>query len=461
MARPSHLARHLQSHLPPSQRDHFSCGECGRQFSRNDVLLRHLRTAHQASISRKRSAQKSCFRCVKKKLKCDRTQTCTHCIKTGSLCKYPGDETDLNDEVLEGKAESPVQTTPQFPEDQPCQNDSFQSPETYQRHPETQLSLVHGAPGYMQNTSQRPAGVQTFTNDPRFFQPASEPTALDMMPADLMSVSFSNASPTNAAADFNPSMIGFERYLPGDFNFTTSNPAPRIVGMAEGGVDWLNLDLDSPNNGEYQAQYQAAGAHPGLSQSMMSAGLEDVLQTRGHQAMSTRFESMRTQEPKNGSSKPSEAQAAAHQWPFDQTRNAQPQKYRLPPLRDILQGTIASTGPDNETTMRSLIQLLSLPYLPDMDHTQDVSMMSAMDILKNSLDLYFSEFHSVLPLVHVPTWSMTKVPTVTLAAMASIGAMYSDDRQGTEQSFNFSEMCIQMIAWLVRNMSPFQCLRSS
>jgi hypothetical protein len=80
-------------------------------------------------------------------------------------------------------------------------------------------------------------------------------------------------------------------------------------------------------------------------------------------------------------------------------------------------------------------------------------MLAAMQLLRNSLDLYFSEFHSVLPVIHVPTWHISNVPTVALAAMACIGAMYSDDQKGTQQAWSLSEMCMQMIAWLGRSDS--------
>ncbi|KIX06137.1 uncharacterized protein Z518_04111 [Rhinocladiella mackenziei CBS 650.93] len=436
VARPSHLARHLQSHLPPARREHFSCGECGRQFSRNDVLLRHLRTAHQASITRKKSAQKSCFRCVKKKLKCDRVRPCVPCTKSSSPCQYPGDEPLGDSKAPEGKAESPPQKTPHYQESD------------YRRHPDHPLDLVQAPPGFIPNTAQRPPDAQAFHDAP-FFQHPPEPNSMPMIPPDL--VSFSTTSPTNVGNDFNQAMMGFEgAYLPGDYNFMPSNSAPKIAGMAEGGVDWLNLELDSPNNGD-PTQSLGPNSQPGSiyhvpTSSSISGGTMEALHDRNYQNVAARFEPIRAQD--SNSAKAIESQAAAHQWPFDHTRNPEPPKYRLPPLRDILQGTMASSGQDNGNTIRSLIQLLSASYLPEIDFIQDMSTMSAMELLKTSLELYFSEFHAVLPLVHMPTFNMAKVPTVTLAAMSCIGAMYSDDRQGTEQSWSLSEICIQMIAWL-------------
>ncbi|KIW90480.1 uncharacterized protein Z519_09126 [Cladophialophora bantiana CBS 173.52] len=356
---------------------------------------------------------------------------------------YPErDEEHMESGVPEGKVESPAPTST-FPEQhQPSQTAPFHSPQNYQNEAQTHLGIANGAPGLMPNVAQRPGSDRTFNGSPPFFQPTPEPNSIEMISPDL--VAFPTTSP-NGGAEFNHSMMGFEGYLPGDFNFMPHNSAPRIVG----GVDWLNLDLDSPNNGNFQAQYQTGGVMQSMYfQPSISTGPDEALQHRNHQAISAQLMPIRNQESKGISAKSPESRSAAHQWPFDHTRNPESQRYRLPPLRDILQGTVASSESNNGATIKSLIQLLSSPYLPEKDPSQDVSMKSAMELLKNSLELYFAEFHNILPLVHIPTFQITKVPTVTLAAMACIGAMYSDDQHGTEQSWSLSEMCGQMIAWL-------------
>ncbi|KAI1611552.1 hypothetical protein EDD36DRAFT_409050 [Exophiala viscosa] len=452
VARPSHLARHLQSHLPPARREHFSCTECGRQFSRNDVLLRHLRTAHQAYISRKRSAQKSCFRCVKKKLKCDRGQPCMPCSKSSVACEYANDDSSVDGEAQEEKIETDSQSVQQFQDSSICQNNTFDSPTAYQNQPTPQISLVQTNTVYMQTNGQKSAGVQTFNEDAHFYHTGSESNVSNMMSLDM--ASYPNTSPTDIATDYSQSFMGYDgAFLSGDMNFVPSNPGPRIIGMVEGGVDWLNLELDSPNNGDITAQSIGQMYSPGNmqfmpNQSTMMNGTDPMFFGRNNNISDARVQPSRPPNPVNSSAKIIEPQASAQQWPFDHTRNPEPQKHRLPPLRDILQGTITSTSADSGDPIRSLVQLLSNPLLPELDLSQDVSMVSAMDLLKNSLELYFSEFHAVLPLVHIPTFNMAKIPTVTLAAMACIGAMYSDDRQGTEQSTSMSEICIQMIAWL-------------
>ncbi|KAH0841023.1 hypothetical protein FOPE_06129 [Fonsecaea pedrosoi] len=343
--------------------------------------------------------------------------------------------------ITEGKIESPTPST-QLPEQQVCQDASFPGTQDYRDEAETRLEIVNGTSDLVSNTAQRPSNGRVFNGNTSFFHPTPEGNPMDMISPDL--VSFPNTSP-DGGAEFNHSMMGFEGFLPGDFNFMSYDPAPRIGG----GVDWLNLDLDSPGTGELQAHYQSgAFGQPMYFQPSIPLDLQEPLQNRSHQAISAQLMPIRHQESKNLSTKSSESRATSQQWPFDHTRNPESQRYRLPPLRDILQGTVASSETNNGTTIRSLIQLLSSPYLPEQDLSHDPSMKSAMELLKNSLDLYFAEFHNILPLVHVATFQMTKVPTVTLAAMACIGAMYSDDQQGTEQSWSLSEMCGQMIAWL-------------
>lgn len=453
VARPSHLARHVQSHLHPSQRDHYACDQCGRQFSRNDVLLRHLRTAHQATITRKRSAQKSCFRCVKKKLKCNRLHPCEPCVKSASTCKYPTEDGNgAAEDMPVGKVESPTQISPQISpefteEHHQSQNAPFQNLEAYQNQPEANLALVHSTPSLMSNGAQRSIAPQAFNDGTPYFQPGPDTHSMEMISPEI--VSFSNTSPTNAGAEFNHPITPFDGYLPGDFNYMPSHSAPRIIGMVEGGVDWLNLEFDSPNNGDMQNQYHAANIPPGYPQPTMPTSLPDALHNRNSQVIQAQMMQLRNQDSKPTPIKSIEAQPGAQQWPFDHTRNPETQKCRLPPLRDILtHGTVLSGEPDNGEIVKSLIQVMSTSYLPELDTALDVNVISAMELLKNSLDLYFTEFHAVLPLVHVPTFQMTKVPTVTLAAMACIGAMYSDDQQGTEQSWSLSEICIQLIAYV-------------
>lgn len=450
VARPSHLARHLQSHLPPARRDHFTCTECGRQFSRNDVLLRHLRTAHQAYISRKRTAQKSCFRCVKKKLKCDRDQPCLPCTKSGAACEYAIDEstTEAGTEASQETTEPNTADGLPVKEQAMCENNGFDVSNPYQDPASSHMPVLQANNVYIHTHPQSSAGPQAYSETAQYFQSTSDANGPPIMTTDM--TSFATMSPTDGNATFTQPYIACENaYLPAEFNFFPSNSAPRIAGMAEGGLDWLGLELDSPNKSDARAQSMGQIYSPGSFQYLpnqpMMLGDSEALMGRLPSSHAVGMQHSRPKDNMSTAAQRTDSQTGTQQWPFDHTRNPEPQKHKLPPLRDILQGTITSS--DSGSIIRSLVQLLSTPCLPDVE-SADMNMMSAMDVLKNSLDLYFTEFHAVLPLVHIPTFNMAQVPTVTLASMSCIGAMYSDDRQGTEQASSLSEMCIQMIAWL-------------
>ncbi|KAH7022417.1 fungal-specific transcription factor domain-containing protein [Ilyonectria destructans] len=90
-SRPSHLNRHRLTHLPPSRRNTIPCLYCDQTFSRKDVLLRHLRAAHHVDLPTNSSQQKSCYRCVRRKLKCDRALPCRSCAVAAATepCSYP------------------------------------------------------------------------------------------------------------------------------------------------------------------------------------------------------------------------------------------------------------------------------------------------------------------------------------------------------------------------------------
>ncbi|KJR87258.1 uncharacterized protein SPSK_01400 [Sporothrix schenckii 1099-18] len=89
-SRPSHHDRHYRTHLPPEGRLSLPCNHCGKAFGRNDVLLRHLRTAHGVDPGpQPKAAQKSCHRCVHLRRKCDRQQPCRLCAAGGAICQYP------------------------------------------------------------------------------------------------------------------------------------------------------------------------------------------------------------------------------------------------------------------------------------------------------------------------------------------------------------------------------------
>ena len=115
--RPSHLTRHMRSHDSSRDRLAVLCTECGRCFSRKDVLLRHYRTAHTMRHSMqsrvKIGRRKSCLRCVQKKLKCDRQNPCSSCNKSNSQCSFVEEavDNDTLDNANEGHSTTGTSST--------------------------------------------------------------------------------------------------------------------------------------------------------------------------------------------------------------------------------------------------------------------------------------------------------------------------------------------------------------
>jgi hypothetical protein len=102
--------------------------------------------------------------------------------------------------------------------------------------------------------------------------------------------------------------------------------------------------------------------------------------------------------------------------------------------------------------LSGLIHLLSerrlLPNLA-LSSSANVNVSQAFADLHRLLDLYFTRFHDIQPILHRPKWDMLSCPTVLLTAMACVGALLSDDEQDVEMSWLLSDICMPMITWLV------------
>jgi hypothetical protein len=315
------------------------------------------------------------------------------CTKAGNSCIYPAEDDQGNDDVPESKVKSSPQISPRFPEQHHIPHKPFENEAAYPQQGEAQLALVQNTPGMMPEADQRQMEAQRYNGNTAYFQSMPESHSMEMISPEM--VSFPTTSPTHTGNEYNHSMAHLEGYLPGEFSYMPSNSAPRIAGMVEGGVDWLNLEFESPTNSEMHVQYQSGPVQSAYPLAQMPASLVDAINERVHPAVSAQLMPIRNQDPKSPPAASSESQAGAHQWPFDHTRNPDTQKCRLPPLRDILHGAALSNEHDNGAIIKSLIQLMSSAFLPEADISMDMNMVSAMDLLKTSLDLYFSEFHAV------------------------------------------------------------------
>ncbi|KEZ44922.1 hypothetical protein SAPIO_CDS2284 [Scedosporium apiospermum] len=138
-------------------------------------------------------------------------------------------------------------------------------------------------------------------------------------------------------------------------------------------------------------------------------------------------------------------------WPFEQGQEAPSDRYPLPPLRDVLQNSVrlnSSSGGAKTTELEGLFRLLSNQHLPGPEELVDSNMSMGLDLLQRLLNVYFSDFQIIQPIIHLPTWSIPTSPPVLLAAMACIGAVLSSEPNAAELAATISDFCLPMITWL-------------
>ncbi|KAH8820153.1 fungal-specific transcription factor domain-containing protein [Xylogone sp. PMI_703] len=422
--RPSHLDRHAASHHPRHQRKHLSCPQCDKSFLRSDVLLRHLRGVHQIHPPRKGSSQRSCFHCVHKKLKCNREQPCQSCINAQSSCVYKKDATKINvdSELLDESAE----TLAYVSEDQIYPVEMAQS--SFQCAPES--------PTPQQDHGTHASNVEIPTPESYIMVDGTNSTTLSETHLPVLD-SYENSSTDNTT----------QCIITGSSLDIGINDLTSCMGFGSGGLDWL----------DFQLQESVVDSQSSIDSSFMDTISVPSARDWAHQipdnatgldsSSALRMESTASGNlPVRG---PSQAWSAVQTWPFDQSRELQPSRYQLPPLHDVLQGAITNRYGGNLNTIESLIQLLSNPYIPRLDDSLgDHTIFPAVHLLQRTVEKYFTDFHSILPIIHIPTWTLSSCPTVLLTSMACIGAMTLGDADSMDKSKAFSELCTRMIHWL-------------
>jgi hypothetical protein len=234
---------------------------------------------------------------------------------------------------------------------------------------------------------------------------------------------------------------------------------PTMMNLGSGGLDWLDFQLQEPIM-QQEPSFMTSTTHhviplidPNIGNSQ-GYGYNTVgLQLHDPGAVSVdNSENFTT----NVNCQPL---PTSQQWPFDQDRERFPTRCQLPPLRDILHGSVSSAYGRNVDALEELVQLLSVPYIPKPDNSSyGVTRLAAFYLMKEAIDRFFADFHPILPILHIPTWNLFKCPTVLLASMACIGAMLRDDQDSFEESKAFSEICTRMIFWLVSSLSAFKVL---
>lgn len=461
-SRPSHLDRHQLTHLPPSLKAVLPCPRCDKSFSRRDVLFRHLRSSHlikQPNI--KRSMRKSCYRCVIKKRKCERARPCGGCIESQVPCEYtspePG-ESGFENIDMPQHSKKDSQPPPSAQEGQELDDLGFGGISSRLSPPEAAQDELfpHALQTPVSYSGDEPAASSCcdVSQDGTFHSISAEFSPTLPSSSTIFPVSQSVAGEIFSHVN---------DYIPGnDEGMPLAYPVSGLPDFRTTGLDWLSVDM--PNFGLNSEPWAIASIlnHPS-TQSPVSSNQSGFDTER---ITSPRFQTPRT--PPIATSRignsvnshnlhPLESSYTGQPWPFDQARDSPPHRYSLPPLRDILR----STSGNRNKRLSSLVSFLSDGYLPNLSLVEDSNAPQVFGDLHRLLDLYFSRFHDIQPIIHRPTWNMFSCPTILLTSMACVGALLSDDEQDTELSSMLSEICLPMISWLVSHYCTGQSKSSA
>ncbi|KAG9239998.1 fungal-specific transcription factor domain-containing protein [Calycina marina] len=396
-SRPSHLNRHRQTHIPRLRRLTVSCTQCHRTFLRKDILLRHLRVAHRINTANPRSTRKSCFRCVQRKLKCDRAQICHSCAVANATCLY-----------------APTHEAPRE------HNDGSADTSVVEQSPES--------------STLSDTGPFNFTTAPNLVAPT---TRITHEGSGLCHPIANEEQLSNAVADYNPLDVyslspATQEMAPTLFNMDSYNSiVPDGGGYLNGDDSGHTALVVSPT---YQLDFRASAFDwvdfnvPNMmipdANSFTTLGLSGCLPNI-------------------------DLPALVQPWPFDdQAQEVKPSQHKLPPLRLVLQGAFDSHDNSRDALPSGFLSLFSDPWLPPQDTLDHASFLPAVYLLRRLVDTYFTKFHPIQPVTHMPTWTMASCPTVLLAAMACIGAMLSDDENYAKLSESLSGLCSSIITWL-------------
>lgn len=84
---------------------------------------------------------------------------------------------------------------------------------------------------------------------------------------------------------------------------------------------------------------------------------------------------------------------------------------------------------------------------------KDNNALQAFGEFQKLLDLYFTKFHDIQPIIHRPSWDMFSCQTVLLTSMSCVGALLSDDKQDGKLSWMLRDMRVD--GHLVGKLAPY------
>ncbi|KIX96158.1 uncharacterized protein Z520_07936 [Fonsecaea multimorphosa CBS 102226] len=186
--------------------------------------------------------------------------------------------------------------------------------------------------------------------------------------------------------------------------------------FAPWGIDWLGLDQDS-------YLMQAALPHPDPAwQSGNSPAQLSLPQSQQHPVA------------ERPSTIPlSSVDGLSPPVPVDQRSNVSSYLETRP---------LQSPSIPGPTLLESISAVLSKTMLPSDINIPQYS--AAIRHLEKMVNIYFAEFHPNLPVMHKPTWDISKSPTHLIAALACLGSTSYHKKRGLdEESSLLAEICFR------------------
>ncbi|UNI24317.1 hypothetical protein JDV02_010074 [Purpureocillium takamizusanense] len=305
--RPSHLNRHRMTHLPSSRRRVVTCTYCERTFSRQDVLLRHLRATHDVIRDTSVSNQKSCHRCVRHKLRCDREQPCGSChtAKSTDPCSYPSSaEPGTPSRTLRAPGGS-----------------SFSTPSVRRDSERCVRFANHSVVDSRDAFGPCPPA-------------ANEGSHIGQQHIDPLDMDAADFSPVFESDGFNTILQPFE--VDGWIDFRGS------------GLDWLDFDVSS-------IDFDLSGDHSGDADATMASPAADSTNPPAIHSVAAPSTALPRQN--------------VLPWPFEQGQDAQTPRFPLPRLHQILPQPPPGTQPSTVDSLLRLLSCQQIPHLNELTNT--------------------------------------------------------------------------------------------
>lgn len=417
------------------------CEPCRKSFSRKDILLRHDRLIHGNASTNTTGRRSSCQNCVRQKLKCSRTLPCASCVARNIDCSFQLSR--INEQRASPKcrdapheidgarrpsgSESPladgVYSHEQLQSSAPSAS-SLRSHSNGGRNKDCPIRLT--APMNSQISSgEHPASVSDdqcptaqfamFSNESYFLSPPLELLSQDLMPDDerLREMQQDDGLIPELPDDGGDASIDTN-----SFEWDSFPP----LGL---GTDWLSWHvnpsandaiLEAPN--EVWPQSELSHQIPPCPSAVQRLSLVEMMcSDAGSPALITQ--------------------------PNFQNLN-QASKF---PVQERSPASTSISIPQT-SLLESLTAILSSQTLPE-DFASEPYTIGRLHLDK-LINVYFTDFHANLPVIHRPTWDTSKAPAALVASMACLGSTSYHKQKGSDAvSSLLADLCLRHLREMV------------